>query len=118
MRWVTRAMGVGAWTVGMLACAAAMPPPSPGDFPGVEGGALDSLDPTPELASSPVCARACLRLRALGCPEGSRPDGGETCYRTCERLELGGHFTLRPSCIAAAMDVGAVRACGAVRCAR
>lgn len=117
MRW-TLAVCVTAGTAVTLACAAAMPSPGPGDYPGVEGGVLDSLDPTPELASSPACARACLRLKALGCPEGSRPDGGETCYRTCERLELGGHFTLRPSCIAAAADVGAVRACGAVRCAR
>lgn len=75
-------------------------------------------DPPYVDAAAPACLLACARLRELGCPEAERPDGGESCYQTCARLELGGHFSLRPACVSDAGTVDRVRTCGTVRCLR
>lgn len=68
-----------------------------------------------EAAASP-CGRACVRLRELGCPEGAPSATGVSCYRVC--VHASQLKSLRPSCVASASSVDAVRACGTVRCSR
>ncbi len=68
-----------------------------------------------EAAASP-CGRACVRLRDLGCPEGAPSASGVSCYRVC--VHASQLKSLRPSCVASASSVDAVRACGTVRCSR
>lgn len=82
----------------LLAATCAKPTPSP------DAGPLADRDgPGTELGA------ACAKLRALGCPEGS-PTDGRTCF---ESLERANRIALVPaSCIAAASDVAAVKACG------
>lgn len=79
----------------------------------------DSEDPPPGRALFPECARACATLVKLGCPEGTRPDGGKTCYAVCADSQRNpGMSPLQPSCVGNAVDVSGVRACGTVRCAK
>lgn len=66
--------------------------------------------------SKSACARACVKLASLGCPEAQTPEGGLSCSLVCSNADANGHFDLKPACIAAAKDVAAVRKCGSVRC--
>jgi len=78
-----------------------------------------SVDPSDDVDGAvrfPACQAACARLRSLGCPEASTPDGGRSCYRLCADAEESRKFDLKPACVAGALDVATVRSCGSVRC--
>lgn len=99
------------------------PEPPQGDVTdgGYPPGPLDSADtedPPVELATFPICAKACAALKRLGCPEAERPDGGSTCYAVCAKAEKSGKFGLRPNCVAASKTITDVKACGTIRCLR
>ncbi len=62
-------------------------------------------------ARSSPCARACARLRALGCPEGDRSRSGASCVDVCQNAGA----LVDPACVARASTVEAVHTCN-VRC--
>lgn len=68
-------------------------------------------------AGGSICAAACARLDALGCPE-AHPPVGDSCVNVCNHTETTKVFDLKPACIANAQTVDAVHACGTVVCAR
>lgn len=90
--------------------------PIDGGYPPGQVDALDGEDPPVETATVPACAKACKNLKALGCPEAERLDGGSTCYAVCAKAEQSGKFGLHPSCVAAAKTAGEARNCGSIRC--
>lgn len=74
--------------------------------------------PTPSFGADleRACDRACARLRAIGCPEGSGSMGGEPCTITCQRA-----VGVRPLPIVCWADAGSsaeAKACGGLRCIR
>ena len=97
----------------LMACYApsVAPPLAPSVEPAPAGGVEDGAD-----GDYPVCTAACVRLRALRCPEGQPEPGGKTCTRLCVDAERSRKFALKPGCVSVAMTVDAVRACGSVRC--
>lgn len=107
----------------LLLCAAltaACYDPKDPKVPPVDPGYPDEVvtvypEDSAEAAASP-CGRACAQLRELGCPEGAASTTGVSCYRVC--VHASQLKSLRPSCVAGAKSVDAVRACGTVRCAR
>jgi hypothetical protein len=78
------------------------PPPAP------EAGPVTIVDAGPV---TDVCALACANLRTLGCPEGDPA----TCGGVCSHAQQGA-FDMKPSCLAGAKTVDAVRQCGSVSC--
>jgi hypothetical protein len=76
---------------------------------------LDASPPVPDDNAVPQCKTACATLAQLGCPEAKTVLGGKTCYRVCADAEASG-VSLNPTCIGAAKDITAVRACKTVRC--
>jgi hypothetical protein len=60
------------------------------------------------------CSRACAQMRALGCPEGYKQDGGDSCDVICTRAMRT--LSIAPSCIIDARTRAEVRSCGAIRC--
>ena len=80
---------------------------------GYEDGSTGPNGPKP---AHPVCDRACVNLRALGCPEGTPVTGGDSCEDVCARSDLSGHFSIKPQCLADSGSVEQLRACGTVRC--
>lgn len=100
--------------VAMLACGPA-PKPKP---PEVYFDAADFIDGQvdPGTAEFPACALACMNLARMGCKEAATLDGGLSCYDVCAKAEGSGRFSLRPACVAGAVDREALRACGTVRC--
>jgi hypothetical protein len=112
---------VAALVLALAGCPAVPPEPphveiADGGYPTAHADSSDAEDPPVELATFPICAKACATLKRLGCPEAARPDGGRTCYAVCAEAEKGGHFSLRPSCVAPAVSVEELRACKTVRC--
>jgi hypothetical protein len=71
--------------------------------------AVDDVDA--EDARSSPCARACVRLRELHCPEAERSRSGTSCVDVCQNAGA----LLDPACVARATTVDAVHACR-VRC--
>ena len=104
----------------MLGCPPAPDPPhvesTDGGYPPGPADSADAEDPPIELATFPICAKACASLKRLGCPEAERPDGGSTCYAICAKAETSGKFGLRPSCVAGAKSIVELRGCASVRC--
>ena len=84
----------------LVACVRSNDTPSPPVTP------FDELPPpSPIVQATPEDERACARLAALGCPEAARCLGVMSVART-DRIQV-------PSaCLAAAVDVAAVRRCG------
>jgi hypothetical protein len=76
----------------------------------------DAMDAGLDEAHPSVCRAMCAHLTVMGCPEGK--DGGSECMAACENVQASGHFDLKPSCVAAASDIDAIRQCGTVRCVR
>ncbi len=74
----------------------------------------DAQNPPIDGVGDSPCLRSCARLGALGCPEAHPATG--SCEDTCDRVTKLGASTYDPSCVSAARDVAAVRACPAVRC--
>lgn len=90
---------------------------APDVAPTVEDAAAPIVDAAIADTAAPVldtCSQACANLRALGCPEGA-PDAGESCEVVC-RHTAAGPFNLNPTCLQAAKNVAAVRACKTVSC--
>jgi hypothetical protein len=69
--------------------------------------------PTPDPVIGPdAYGAACANLAAIGCPEGQR----ENCVSVMQRAQEARLTDLRPTCLAAAANAAAARACGTVRC--
>jgi hypothetical protein len=83
------------------------------------GSCRPSTTPPPDIiedtdaedARSSPCARACVRLHTLGCPEGERSRSGTSCVDVCRNAGA----LVDPACVARAATVDAVHACH-VRC--
>lgn len=107
-----------AFTVGVGCLNPPAPGPPPPPSPPNPTDPSDDEDPDALLdAGAPVCLTACVRLRRLGCPEGS-PRGGDGCVGTCLNSIAKQTVDLKPACIASAKTVTAIRACGTVDCVR
>lgn len=78
-------------------------------------GVLDAGEDL-DAARYPACAKACINLGALGCPEARAVDGGQSCYAVCAHAEETHKFDLKPACLAAAKSIAEAKACGSVRC--
>ncbi|MGA9210472.1 MAG: hypothetical protein WB347_21940 [Terriglobales bacterium] len=75
------------------------------------GASKCSSSSTPD-AGTTICQAACANLATLGCAEGIDP----TCVTTCTSAQTRGLTDLKPACLAAAIGVGDVQACGTVAC--
>lgn len=97
------------------ACPSSNPPPN---VPTLDGGQPDDgEEPAVDAATFPECVLACAKMKSLACPEAEKLPNGKTCYRVCADAERSpGISGLRPSCVANALDVVQVRACGTVSC--
>jgi hypothetical protein len=89
-----------------LALAACHPGPEPAPRPPL----ADAEAPAPE-----ACGAACAVLARLGCPEAAPTAAGEPCDAFCVRVERSGKFSLRPTCVAAAVNRDDLGKCN-VRC--
>lgn len=69
----------------VVACSVYSPPAPPPDT-------------QPEAGAGDPCTRACERLRALRCPEGS--PSGDTCEAQCLAIEDSGIASVNPECLA------------------
>lgn len=103
--------------VGLLAGECQKTPPAPPAPLPTDAGpeaAAPEAGPVDEDASprESVCARACARLKELGCKEGL----AASCVATCERAQAEHLTDLHPDCLAAASTKEAARACKSVRC--
>lgn len=78
----------------------ARPAPAPAD------AAIEALGPP---IKQDACARACLVLQSLGCPEARPTPNHKSCADVCRAVEGVRGMTLHP---------GAVAACGSMDCVR
>lgn len=67
--------------------------------------------PPPLPPGGEPCARACLRLRQLGCEEGGTTPAGKTCESVCENVQSSGYTTLDVDCLQTADSCDAARRC-------
>lgn len=82
-----------------------------GDWP--EGDVTELADDNPAVAVSP-CGRSCMNWKKLGCPEAQPTTMGISCYHVCvKRASL---IRIPSACWISAQTVGALRACGGIRC--
>lgn len=86
----------------------------------VDAGAdADYVEPTDTPAggySVPDCNAACVNLRKLGCEDGYRRPGEDTCYIVCKRAQTSGVMDFKPKCVASKTTIEGVRSCGTYRC--
>lgn len=60
------------------------------------------------------CNLACTNMAKLGCAEGTDPH----CVDVCDHAQSSGLTNLKPDCLAQAVDLAALKACGTVTCKR
>jgi len=75
-----------------------------------------ATDGSMDMASLDDCAKACINLRLIKCPEGDTNDGGDSCETTCRHAQTSGLTDLKPSCLAMANSQAEAVACGTVKC--
>lgn len=83
--------------------------PKPVPTPAADG----SMEVGPD---SDDCAKACVNLRLIKCPEGDTNDGGDSCEVTCRHAQASGLTDLKPTCLAKAATQAEAVACGTVKC--
>ncbi len=100
-----------------LACGSNHPPVAPEVIQVPDGG---SFDEPPDMSSGgyamPACARACVNLQTLGCPEAAKYPGEDSCYVVCKRAESTGKIDFNLPCVEKASTREELRACKTYRC--
>lgn len=86
------------------------------DATAVVDAAVDPDEAPDGTVKNKACAAACAKMKALGCPEAVKPDGGQTCYNVCAHAESSGKFSLKPDCVASKNTIEELKTCGTVRC--
>lgn len=103
--------------IGLFACCKPQTPPEPPiTIVDIDAQKDADDDASYDAARFPACTRACRNLKALGCPEAEKEDGGLSCYDVCAKAEASGKFTLRPDCVADAGTKEQLRDKCRVRC--
>jgi hypothetical protein len=92
---------------GCQGCPKPVPTPATDGSMGIDGTDVVSLD---------GCAKACINLRMIKCPEGDANDGGDSCEVTCRHAQASGLTDLKPTCLAMAQTKAEAVACGTVKC--
>lgn len=87
---------------------------------GCKTSATEPIHPSPhpqtDGGDSSLCPFACMKLDALGCPEGRPTRSGLTCEAVCVKATKLRTFDL--ACISSVASVDEIRRCDGIRCAR
>ena len=88
------------------------PKPAPQPEPPSPWDSHTDAAPAPAPDDSSLCAVACRKLAALGCPEAQPTASGATCTQVCENAESGPSGTsFGPQCVAQAESCQLARKC-------